>query len=165
MTLLPRTIVEAGEWLRAGRITSLELTDALSDFREVLKLNPIDDWATIRVWLVRARMGARREATQELEAAILRRRAGGAPEWVMTISDFLVGRVSQADLLRQAETTNPVSTANRKCEAFFYAGWVKLVENDVTGARILFEQSVATGRDNNSEYSSATAELRRVRRP
>ena len=29
MTLLPRTIVEAGEWLRAGRITSLALTDAL----------------------------------------------------------------------------------------------------------------------------------------
>jgi len=29
MTLLPRTIVEAGEWLRTGRITSVELTDAL----------------------------------------------------------------------------------------------------------------------------------------
>jgi aspartyl-tRNA(Asn)/glutamyl-tRNA(Gln) amidotransferase subunit A len=31
MTVLPRTIIEAGDWLRDGRITSLELTEALLD--------------------------------------------------------------------------------------------------------------------------------------
>jgi tetratricopeptide (TPR) repeat protein len=135
---------------------------ALSDFREALSMNPNNDWAALRIWMIRARMGARDEATAELRATIARRRSAGAPGWVMTIADFLVGHISEADLIKEAESTG-AAAARRQSQAFFYAGWVKLLENDAGAARALFEKAVAADIDYAPEYSSAVAELARLR--
>jgi len=124
-------------------------------------LTPSDDYAQLRVWLVEARVGDRARATRELTDVIRVRTAAHAD----ALGDgrsriFLVGDLTEADLLKAAHAADPEVTRGQECEAYFYSGWVRLMSGDASGARDAFTKSVATDKKTFWEWTSAAAELR-----
>jgi tetratricopeptide (TPR) repeat protein len=138
---------------------------ALQDFRGTLELAPSDamaDYARLYSWLLQARLGKREAASTELRAEI-NQRGGGVDPWVVKLSEFLLGSRDERSLLAVARVPDPETARNQLCEAYFFAGAVRLLNGDRSGAIELLRSSVATGAVKNSEYRSAIGELERLR--
>jgi tetratricopeptide (TPR) repeat protein len=137
---------------------------ALGDFQVALKLEPTRDYAAIRIWMLESRLGRRTEATATIRARTQARRFAGTSDWVLTLSGFLDGSISEDRLVRAAVTgTDAERDKDRECEAYFYAGWVRLLDGNTRGARSFFERVVRGGRVLMVEYGSARAELTRLK--
>jgi lipoprotein NlpI len=83
-------------------------------------------------------------------------------EWSKTVGLYLVGTTSEAELLAQAEQTDPSMRPYQTCEAFYYAGLIHSLAGDAEGARQLLKQSVATNLRHKGEWVMARAELARL---
>lgn len=84
-------------------------------------------------------------------------------EWTKTIARFLGGSCDEPALLAAAATGQDNVTTKRRCEAFYYAGMLRLLaKNDPIGACELFEKCVATNVTDFSEYRFAKVELARL---
>jgi tetratricopeptide (TPR) repeat protein len=141
-------------------------SDALSDFRkaspekpEVEKLETVQDYSRIRIWLVRAKLGERDAATSELSEYLRNRTIGKPGDWASTIARFLTGDLSESDCLKAANSGDEKQTRYQKCEAYFYAGSLRLINDDKSIAVDHFTKCLETGGKNSYEYQSATAEL------
>jgi tetratricopeptide (TPR) repeat protein len=135
---------------------------AVTDFLRTTALNPSDedaDYATLYKWLTEARLGRRQEATRELASFAARRKDEHANPWHITIAEFLTGQHQEAEFLAIGQASDPKTIKGRLCEAYFFAGAVRLLNEDKNGALELFRKSVATGETGNSEYASALAEM------
>ena len=137
---------------------------ALADLRTAIGLDASRDYTQLRLWLIEARLGNRAAATAALREAITRRTADNADPWVMTLAGYLAGTVGEAALMKAADEGPAVRTSDRRCEAYFYSGWMHLVDGDTAGARSRLEQSVATGAATMVEFHSAKAELEFLRK-
>jgi lipoprotein NlpI len=133
---------------------------ARRDFTRAVALPPINDYAYVRLWLVRARLGDRPAATTDLAAVIPVRTAAHADEWTLTVARFLVGQITETDLFAKTTAADATATKGRECEAHFYSGWIRLIEGDRAKAKEAFEKCLATGMDTYYEFTSAKAELR-----
>lgn len=78
----------------------------------------------------------------------------------MQVGRFLTGQITEVDFLRAAANANSQSNREQHCEAYFYAGAKRLVENDKAGAADFFEKCLGTGVNTFEEYQSAEAELK-----
>jgi hypothetical protein len=133
---------------------------ALADFRKSCALgSEVQDYSYYRIWLIRARAGEKEAATQELDAYLKKRPAQSPPDWPRQIGLFLAGQLPEADLLQAAVNKNPQTDHEQHCEAYFYAGSLRLIEKDKTGAADFFKQCLGTGVNTFEEYESASAEL------
>ena len=89
--------------------------------------------------------------------------AEGSDEWTKTIAKFLGGSYDESAFLAAATTDRDDVTAKRRCEAFYYAGMLRLLAREnAVGARELFEKCVATKVTSFSEYLLAKVELARL---
>jgi len=156
-------------WLYMGVIQSdlLENEPALLNLRKAVGIDSRMYYAHYRIWIIRARMGERDEATKELRASMKARESDEGRKWELCIGHFLAGDVTESNLMAQATETAKRATdvPNQKCEALYYAGVKRLIDGDKAGATGLFEKCVATGQDANTEYFSAKAELENLRKP
>lgn len=117
-------------------------------------------------WLDR-RFGENEAATPQLaaykkarEAAYLKIQKEENPlDWPLPLGRFLAGQITEADLLKAAAVNAPEIEGVRYCQAYFYAGSKRLIENDRTGAAKLFKKCLGTGMNELYEYHSAQAEL------
>ncbi len=153
----------AGAYHNRGclRYDSQDFTNALADFRRVLNLDSSEDYARFRVWLVRARLGEKRSATEEMQTFWNSHKTGAPNDWPSKIFRFLMGQLPEGDFLKAAEDTDSKKKPNgQRCEAYFFAGSKRLIEGDKTTAKNYFEKCVATGVRNFFEYQSANAELK-----
>ncbi len=133
---------------------------ALADLRKLCELDPAEQAPyRLRIWLVRARMGERPAATEELEAFLSAGRAGAGDPWNKVAAEFLLGRVPEAALVESARTIDPARSTHRLGEAYFYSGTRRLIEGDRDGARSAFQCCVALGSPESAACQSALAEL------
>jgi len=84
-------------------------------------------------------------------------------EWLSKIGAYLAGRMTEAELLKAAENSDKKKDGEQHCEAYFYAGTMRLIAGDKTGATDFLERCVATGVEDFMEYRSAVAELKTLK--
>ena len=141
-----------------------DFTNALADFKKAWQLkSQTPDYSHYRAWLIRARWGEAPAATQEL-ATYLQYRTNGKPgDWSSTVGRFLAGQISEDDFLKAAENPNAQTGREQRCEAWFYAGTKRLIAGDTATAADDFKKCLATGVVSFEEYTSAEAELKRMK--
>lgn len=71
---------------------------------------------------------------------------------------FLTDDLSATDFLKAAESNDPKTDREQKCEARCYAGSRRLIEGEA-GAKDLLQKCLDRGVQNFTEYTSAAAEL------
>jgi len=134
---------------------------SLADFRNACELgSEVQDYSYYRIWLIRARSGEKEAATQELVSYLNNRKAQNPTDWPLQVGRFLAGQITEANFLKAAADANTKADREQHCEACFYAGSKRLIENDKTGAADFFKKCLGTGVTTFEEYHSAEAELR-----
>jgi hypothetical protein len=82
--------------------------------------------------------------------------------WAKTIGQFLGGVVDEKVLFASAQTSDFEPVAGQLCEAYYFAGMMRLMNGDEKTARQYFQKSLATGIKDYNEYRFAAAELVRL---
>ena len=114
-----------------ARYDKRDWSNALLEFRKastlkptVSKLETLQDYSHIRIWMARAKLGERVAATNELKQYLLTRTIGKPGDWLSTIIRLLTGDLSENDFLKAAGIGDEKQARNQKCEAYFYAGTI-----------------------------------------
>jgi len=145
---------------------SHNFTNALADFRKSCELgSDIQDYSYYRVWILRSRLGETAAATQELAAYLKQRKAHQPPDWPFQIGRFLTGQLPEGDFIKVADNSNDQTSREQHCEAYFYAGLKRLIENDKTTAGDYLNKCLATKVETFYEYQSAKADLQLLAAP
>ena len=76
------------------------------------------------------------------------------------IDNFLLGKMSEQDLLDAADSVEEKKGPEPQCEARYYAGLKRLLNADKAGAAEAFRKAVATGEKTTNEYDFAEAKLK-----
>jgi tetratricopeptide (TPR) repeat protein len=143
-----------------------EWKTSLKDFEEACKAvrrtpNSSSDYASLRIWIIQARLGDRVGATERLRG-YAQVRKGTADKWWSKIAEFLVGDLAQEAFLAATSADDQKIQREQECEAYFYVGMKLLVEDDREAARNFFRKCVATDVRNYTEYRSSKSELKRL---
>ncbi|MEK7468521.1 MAG: tetratricopeptide repeat protein [Planctomycetota bacterium] len=141
---------------------SLDFTRSLADLRKALELGLSgnhEDNAWLRLWVVRARIGDVVLATKDLNGHFSKRVDPPPAQWVRRIAAFLGGSVPEKEFLADIEGEVIAASAERSCEAWYFAGQKRLVAGDRLGAKSAFERSVGAGAKAISAWSGSRAEL------
>jgi lipoprotein NlpI len=135
-------------------------TDALVDLRKASELDPSGDYTRFYLWLIRTRLGERQAATVELKQYLAQRKTKNPDDWPSKIGAFLTDQLSEEIFLKAVESKDQQVTKAQRCEAYFYAGSVRLLAGDKETARRYFERAVETAEKTRQAYDSAAAELK-----
>ncbi|HWY74956.1 MAG TPA: hypothetical protein VN281_05030, partial [Verrucomicrobiae bacterium] len=133
---------------------------ALADFRKEIDLNPSSTYAHFRVCLIRTRLGEGPSARAELNAYLSGPNMPKSDPWALQIGRFLTGQLPEPGFLAEAKNSGEKLDAAHSCEAYFYAGSMRLFNGDKATAVDYFRKAVATNAKTFTEYASAVAELR-----
>jgi lipoprotein NlpI len=76
------------------------------------------------------------------------------------LDNFLLGKISEQDLLAAADSVDEKKRPEQRGEAWYYVGLKRLLNNDKAGAAEAFRKAVATGEKATNEYDFAEAELK-----
>ncbi len=137
-----------------------QFPQALDALRKATQADPLDFYLRFRMFLTQSRLGRLTEASSDLEEFLRSGKADKTKEWQLKIAEFLLGHLVERDLLQAAETPDKLTTSSQKrCEACFYAGTMRLLARDEATAVNYFEKCVATGETPLIEYGSAKTEL------
>jgi lipoprotein NlpI len=120
------------------------------------------DYAHLYLWLATTRLGRRAEADRVLRGYADTANEMTVGQWWPHLAAFLLGDLSEADLLAEAARGNWQPATEQMCEAYFYAGSVRLIEGDAATAADYFQRSVDTNVQMFYEYFSAQRELSRL---
>ncbi len=130
---------------------------AMTSFTRAAKLNPPEsDYLHLRIWLILARKKDRKEADHHLRNHLETKSPSGEDAWYEALVAFLLREKSGTQLLKTA------SGSEQKCEAWFFIGAVRLVENREKDAGAAFRACLQTNIRDFTEYSSAREELKRL---
>lgn len=129
--------------------------DAAADFRRAVECRSrgCSDYHRFRAWLCEARSG--REAAASRTLREWRNALPGANPWTARIAAFLLGEISESQLLKDADS-------EQRCEGSFYAASHRLLRGDLAGAKRLFQACRDTGVTSFTEWRSAGFELQRL---
>lgn len=147
-----------------------KFNDALTDFRKGCELG-LDvtnrDCSHFYVWLIQVRMGEKDDATKELQTYWNSRKTGTPDYWPSTIRSFLTEQLTEPSFFKAAENTENKTDREQHCQAYFYAGSIRLIEGDKTTATDYFKKCLATGCNafDVDEIISAAAELKYLETP
>jgi lipoprotein NlpI len=132
---------------------------ALEDYNRFFELSKEgQEDPRLYVWLIRARTGQTHAANKELVDYLQQRE--NAADWFSTVASYLLGRISDADLLAAAKSSDKKKENGQLCEGLFYIGMKKLIAGDKSGAQDCFKKSLATDQKDYTEYHFARAELK-----
>jgi tetratricopeptide (TPR) repeat protein len=132
---------------------------ALEDYNRFFELSKEgQEDPRLYVWLIRARTAQTDAANKELVDYLQQR--GNTADWFSTVASYLLGRISDADLLAAAKSSDKKKENGQLCEALFYIGMKKLIAGDKSGAQDCFNKSLATDQKDYTEYHFARAELK-----
>lgn len=133
--------------------------EAIFDFRRATQLAPAGEpYARVWLWLARARLGERAEATKELLSQF--KQAAKGAEWVTTIARFLGGQATEAELLTAARSNDAATDRGQRCEAYFYAGSKLLIDGQKDAARERFKKCLDAVEKDFAEHLCAELELK-----
>ncbi len=135
---------------------------AIADYTKALSLTPADGESAdnIRFQLALTLSRLHRDLAP---AGLVEAVAKEPPEgWSKNVGRFLIGEMTEEALLYAAAAGDEKTVPLRQCEAYFYAGMVRLLKGDSPGARDLFGKCVNTGIKSYAEYDLARAEMTRL---
>ena len=127
--------------------------DALGDFQKSFGLGYAA--AAFWVWAMQNESGLAEGAKQDLTSARAKPDKFQPGAWPTHIADFLLGKLSEDQMVAKAKTDNADDTAQQTCQAWFYAGMARRVAGDEPGARAAFTKAVATGSKSSEEFVEA----------
>ena len=131
---------------------------ARADYAKSIELNPARaTYVRFRLALILRRQGAD-DTAAGLGAAV----AGWSEGWTKTVGAFLAGTITEADFLAAAAIGDSQTVRGQQCEAYYYAGMLRLLNHDPARARDLFERCTATGVAAYQEFALAQAEIDRL---
>ena len=132
--------------------------EALADFAKAIQIDPKnEDYARVRTALVYLRLNERDQVKASLrQLSVNSDRV--QDEWPARIAAFLNGDVNRDAFLAWA-ASSPSLIKERECQAYFYAGTLRLINHDARSAGSDFEHAVGTTQKALLEYSRAQAEL------
>jgi len=136
--------------------------EALADFQKSAGFN--FDYAALWVWISEMENGQRDLATKDLSDALTKNETFHPGAWTSQIASFLLGKITQDQLLAQAKTdaATPADVTGRLCEAWFYIGESKRFVGDKKGAQEAFANSIATGSKGSEEFAEAGREAAKL---
>ena len=132
---------------------------ALSDLRRHDELNEEDEDAPPLIWAAQARLGEKEAADRGLSSFVADHPEQANPFYTK-IDNFLLGKMSEQDLLAAADSVEEKKRPEQQCEAWYYVGLKRLLNGDKAGAAEAFRKAVATGEKTTNEYDFAEAELK-----
>jgi len=133
--------------------------EAYLDYKKSAELSsPQWEFPRLRMWLVRARLGEREPATQDLKAWLLLRN-GPPKDAAARVAAYLTGGLAEKDFLKSADAEIGAGQRGRRCQAYFFAGENRLLDGDRGMAKDLFKRALTTEARNWRDYGSAQAEL------
>jgi lipoprotein NlpI len=119
-------------------------------------------YAHLYLWLTTARLGERDQADRILRDYFEKADEMTVGQWWPRLAAFLLRDLSEPRLLDEAAQGGWLIAAEGLCEAYFYAGSVRLIEGDAATAAEHFQHSIDTNVQNFYEYFSARRELARL---
>jgi len=121
-----------------------------------------DNYDLLRIWLIGSRLGERDKATALLEAHLKNHSSAKMSDWYKAICLFLLGRSSEETLIRAADDPDFKKANEQSCEAYFFAGSVRIIDGDRSQALPLLRQCIATNLTHFTEHASAKAEVESI---
>jgi lipoprotein NlpI len=137
---------------------------ALSDLLRHDELNQEDEDAPPLIWAAQARLGEKEAADRGLSSFVADH-PEQAGSFYTEIDNFLLGKMSEKDLLAAADSVEEEKRPEQQCEAWYYAGLKRLLNGDKAGATEAFRKAVATGEKTTNEYDFAEAQLKGLGNP
>ncbi|MFA5190462.1 MAG: hypothetical protein WC740_07050, partial [Verrucomicrobiia bacterium] len=93
-------------------------------------------------------------------AAYFDKRDNTADLWPVPIAEFLLGKISEGNLMAAAASPNSYRERGRRTEGWYYAGMKRLLAGDKTGAADCFRKCLAMDRKGRMNHYCAQAELK-----
>ena len=144
-----------------ARQTKSDFAGALSDYIRYSELGlqglP-NNYVSLYIWLVRIRQNGIAEANKELSSYLEQRRDASAGDWVYKIGEFLLDKMSEADLFVAANSPE-AGKRRRLCDAWYFSGMKRVLTGEKRAASNNFIKCLAT-HTLTSEYLLAQSELR-----
>jgi lipoprotein NlpI len=125
--------------------------------------NSVGEYARIRIWLIRARLGRRQAATEELQTYLAQLKSGKLDDWPAKVISYLTGALTESKFFQAVPNTDKKVESQQQCEACFYTATKRLIGGDKAAAGNYFEKCVAAGNRDSDETFSAAAELQFMR--
>jgi tetratricopeptide (TPR) repeat protein len=139
-----------------------DLDGALADLRKLCELAPRDDDtdnARLYIWLISTQENPKGNANGELTVELQNDWNSPPEDPVSKIAAFLQGRLSEADLITNLTSPDPLQDQERHGKGWYFAGMKKLLAGDVANAVEDFHKCVAIGKKDSDEYTFARLEL------
>lgn len=133
----------------------------ISDLQHHEEWDDTDEDSPAVIWIAEVRLGEKEAADREL-AKFISDHPDFAEDWKTKIDMFLLGKVSEEDLLRAIEASAEDKQREERCSACYYIGVKHLLNEDKAGAADAFQKSIATEDNADYEYDFAKAELKRL---
>jgi lipoprotein NlpI len=146
-----------------ARLGQNDLDEALSDLKTFCQMAPRNsdaDYARLYIWLISKMENPHSKADDDL-ATSLRNDWNSTPEDLESkIAAYVLGHLSEADLIVAATATDPAQTPGQYCKARYFIGMKLLLSGDAANASDEFRKAVETGASDYCEYAFSQAELR-----
>jgi len=143
-----------GDWKRAVA----DLTEAVIGQAPGTGL----DYTRLELCLARIRAGERDAGVAEMKRYFRQSRPTMESAWARNLAAFLEGELPEEDLLLTASSSEGEVKRSRTCEVSFYAGVMRIVNNDPAGAKPLLEKCIENRLPGYIEPDLAAAELKRL---
>ncbi len=134
---------------------------AIPDLRRHDELNDEDEDAPPLIWIAQVRLGQKEAADHQL-AKFLSDHPDGAETWGTKIDNFLLGKVSEQELLAASGSSEEKKKNEQQSQAWYYVAVKHLMNGDKTGAADAFQKSIAANGRGRNEYDFAKAELKNL---
>jgi lipoprotein NlpI len=134
---------------------------AMDDYEHLIKRYPANtDAPHFYLWLVRVQLNQKDDADKELTDYLTTRPSSGPNDWNVKVGGFLLGHVSEANLLTAAETSPTLPDKGKAvCVAYYFVGMKRLIAGDKIDAADNFRKALATNETMLTEYPLAHAEF------
>jgi len=130
--------------------------EATSDFQKSAGLGFPD--AAFWVWITEMESGQRGVARKDLSDALDKPSLFRPDDWPSQIGNFLLGAITQDQLMAKAKTGTDAESNGRYCQAWFYSGMLKRLSGDSKGAQDCFAKAIATESKGSEEFIEASRE-------
>ena len=137
--------------------------EATADFQKSLGLG--FPYAAFWVWITEMESVQKDAAGKDLAYALDKPDLFKPSDWSSQIGNFLLGKITQDQLMAQAKAGSAAELNGRLCEAWFYSGMLKRLSGDPKAAQDCFAQAIATGSKSSEEFAEANREAAELQKP
>lgn len=148
-----------------GRLAKGSFDSALADMKTFCQLAPQDaytDYARLYIWLIESQQGQLAEANQDLSKAMNSGWNGASDGMVTRIGEFLLGQITEDELLKASTSAIPVKDQGQHCEAWYFIGMRQLQSGNKQAAIEALQKCVDTQKTDYCEFILAQEQLKNL---